>query len=104
MKRRLVDMWDSLVDMWISLIHVLTGGSKHHRALLAALGLLCGLFTTQARPTAGLTIGVAAAVLAAFLFWRKRSPRWAGVLAGAAIGVGVSFLLTLFAALGGTRP
>lgn len=100
----IVSIWDDIVDMWTKLTHVLIGGSKHHRALLAALGLLIGLFTTQARPTAGLSLGIAGAVCAVLLHWRKKAPRWASVLAGTAIGVGVSLLLALFATVGGPRP
>lgn len=100
----IVSIWDDIVDMWTKFTHVLIGGSKHHRALLVALGLLIGLFTTQARPTAGLALGIAGAVCAALLYRRQKAPRWTGVLAGTAIGVGVSLLLSLFATLGGPRP
>jgi hypothetical protein len=76
----LVNIWNDVVDMWTKLLHILIGGSKHHRALLAALGLLCGLFTTQALPTTGLVLGIAAAVGAVLLFRLKKAPRWAAVI------------------------
>ncbi|MFT4215926.1 MAG: hypothetical protein QM619_01905 [Micropruina sp.] len=82
------------------LVDLLTGGSTHHQALVTALGFLCGLFTTQARPMAGLTVGIAAAVVAAVLFPLKKAPRLAWLMTGAVIGVAVSFLLTLFGSLG----
>ncbi|MFT4295953.1 MAG: hypothetical protein QM582_11145 [Micropruina sp.] len=82
------------------IVDLLTGGSTHHQALLTALGFLCGLFTTQGRPMAGLTLGVAAVIGAAALFPLKKAPRTAWTLAGLAIGVAVSFLLTSFGSLG----